>query len=101
MTIEDREHLEGIIVKAIQSGKNETSGLVSDFKKEIHLLHDRFDLFSIENKNKWEEAQPVIEMGKNINGFAKIAKILLAIGVAIGSAYAGIEWIQRIVEKNQ
>ena len=48
----------------------------------------------IKTDTAWKvEAQPVINMGKNINGFGKISKVILSLMVAIGSAWGLIEWI--------
>ena len=39
MDSRDRDHFEEIIIKAVQSGKQETSGLVSEMKMEISLIN--------------------------------------------------------------
>lgn len=93
MNHEDREHFEGLIVKAVQAGKQETSGLVADIKTKFHLLDDKIDNYIKEDKEWKEEAQPVIDMGKNIAGFSKITKMIIGIGAVIGSIYGLVTWI--------
>ena len=60
---------------------------------KIDGLRNDFNLY-VEQDTQWkEDAKPVIDMGKNINGFAKISKVILSLMVAIGSAWGLIEWI--------
>lgn len=53
MNLEDKQHFDEVITRAIQSGKNETSGLVSEFKRTID---ERFNnikeelVIAVENK---------------------------------------------------
>jgi hypothetical protein len=60
---------------------------------KIDGLRNDFNLY-VEQDTQWkEDAKPVIDMGKNINGFGKISKVILSLMVAIGSAWGLIEWI--------
>lgn len=60
---------------------------------KIDELRNDFN-FYVEQDTQWkEDAKPVIDMGKNINGFGKISKVILSLMVAIGSAWGLIEWI--------
>lgn len=99
MNQQDREHFDGLIVKAVQAGKQETSGLVADIKTKFHLLDDKIDGY-IKDDTKWKkEAQPVIDMGMNIAGFSKVTKIIVGIGAAIGSIWYGFTWISTHIIK--
>lgn len=104
---QDKEYFGELIVKAVQSGKNETSGLFANIKyrmdesdSERHSLHEKIDSFVNQNNIKWEEqnkrwddAKDVLDMGKNIAGFTKIAKIILAVCAAVGSIWFGFLWV--------
>lgn len=99
MNEKDRAHFDELILKAVQSGKQETSGLVADIKTKFHLIDDKIGNY-IKEDMKWkEEAQPVIDMGKNIAGFSKVTKIIIGVGGAIGSLYFGIAWLQNLINK--
>lgn len=48
------EHLEGLLTKAIQAGKQETSGLVGDLKSDLKVLKSQL-LDYIERDDKWKD----------------------------------------------
>ncbi len=60
MTPKDREHYEGIIIKAVQSGKRETSGLVAEIMSKLDSKLE-------------EKLEPLIN--KYVNG--KIVKLIM------------------------
>lgn len=49
MTENDKQHFENLLIKAIQSGKSETSGLVSDIKKDIAELKSNYSKREIDH----------------------------------------------------
>jgi DNA-binding protein YbaB len=61
----DREHFDELILKAVQSGKKETSGIILEFKEHIKVLNDKTD--RIENK-----MIELVEHQKTMNG--KVAR---------------------------
>lgn len=111
MDLKDREHFDELILKAVQSGKQETSGLVAYINKQHYDFNQKLDDY-IKDDMEWKkqtqkddiewkrEAQPVIDMGKSIAGFSKISKIIIGVGVAIGSLYGGITWLGHIIKNN-
>lgn len=107
-----KEDFEEIILKAIQSGKQETSGLAGYLKDEIKELKkiqetqnsivNRYIEKDTEDKEKifaWQEkANPALEIMHSMRGFAStggwILKGVLLIGGAIGVVYGGIVFIK-------
>lgn len=63
----------------------------------IQPLSDKLDNY-IESDNEWKEtAQPVIEMGKSVQGFGKVSLYILGF---IASLSAGIYAITTLFKKN-
>lgn len=65
MDLKDREHFEELLIKAVQSGKQETSGIVLEFKEHVKKLNDKTD--RIESK-----VIELVEHQKTMNG--KVAR---------------------------
>ena len=53
-----KDHLEDLLVKAIQSGKKETSGLAGDLKTGLKVLDQKMTDY-IDNDNKWKKEQGI------------------------------------------
>jgi len=103
MKQEELEYLEGLIVKAVQSGKQETSGLVAMIMHKIENeldpaikkhVNGQFNDFKhefrdyVESDIKWkDDARPVIEMGKNLQGASKVMLYLTGFVITIGGAF--------------
>lgn len=98
MTPEDRQHFEDLIVKAVQSGKQETSGLVElilhriepvvatsiekNVNGKINKLTDKLDDY-IKSDNQWKsEYEPFL---KGVASVSFSGKILLKLVVVIGT----------------
>lgn len=118
--LEDK--LEGIIIKANQSGKQETSGLVDmvihkmetkieesinrNVNGKINKLHDKIDAY-IKTDDAWKvtykkeddawklEAQPVIDMGRNVRGFSTVSLYILGFILSVTSAVMGLLYFVR------
>jgi len=88
MTPEDKAHFEDVIVKAVQSGKQETSGLVDtimhkmekgieesinrNVNGKIKRLDEKIDAYIISD-NEWKDRySPYLEGLANITGSGKI-----------------------------
>lgn len=120
MSPEQIEHLEGLIVKAVQSGKQETSDLVDAVIKKIEPAvqiavdksingklykimdeqkeHKEIVQDYIKEDMKWKEsAQPVITMGQNVQGFGKVSLYILGF---VASVAGVIIYILNIIKKN-
>lgn len=104
------EHLEGILVKAVQAGKQETSGLVGDIKRHLTLqdtkleeLHDEFTVHKLVVENHYKEdkewkdsAMPVIEMGRNVSGFGKVSLYVLGFfASAVGAVMLWFDFLKK------
>jgi len=121
MTPQDFEKLEGLIVKANQSGKQETSGLVDHITKKMeHLIEDSInknvngkinslskkvddyiivDISWKEQDTQWKNnVIPYIETVKKFENFGTIGttllKALLLIGGVIGAVYTFIKYLR-------
>lgn len=114
MTPEEREHFENLIVKAVQSGKKETSDLVDTIlhriepvvakaiethvNGKIRAIDAKFDAYIVDD-NKWKEkALPAINIGLNALTFGSVSvgllKFVAILGVACGFVYAFFKWIK-------
>ncbi len=89
----DRDLLKEIIRESINGE------FTAELSKRMSGVERKVDDFIKTNNEKWAEAQPVIDMGKNINGFAKTTKILIGVGVAIGSIWYAFEWISNFIKR--
>jgi len=105
MTNEDRNHFEDLLVKAVQSGKKETSDLVDsimhkmDSKIEdsinknvngkILSLHNKVDAY-IKEDNEWKlRAEPVVKAFENTSWLSSlIVQILKLLGLLGASVVA-------------
>lgn len=108
------EHFDEVIAKAVQSGKKETSGLVDDILKKqdkyigeaiekhvngkIRKLTEDFSTHRLEDiewkkgDREWKEtAFPIIEMGKNMQGFGKVTLYLVGFAASIGGLFLMVE----------
>lgn len=65
MDSKDREHFDELILKAVQSGKKETSGIILEFKEHVNELGQKTD--RIETK-----LVEIVEQFKTLNG--KVAR---------------------------
>lgn len=104
MTLEDRQHFEELLLKAIQSGKKETSGLVDmimhKLEKEIdpaikkHVngqftsFKEEFRAYVSEDIQWKKDAMPVIEMGRNVQGFGKVSLYMVGFVASVAGAIA-------------
>ncbi len=112
MSDEEYEKLEGLIIKAVQSGKKETSDLVGDvlikidskigeavekyvngkiraLTKTVEDHHVVVDLHFKEDREWKEKAQPIIDLGNDAKGASKAIIWLTGIIIAItGSIFA-------------
>lgn len=104
MDKQEIEHFEGLLVKAVQSGKRETSDLVDSVihKMSIHIdsaveksvekhingkitkltkeLQDHQIVVTqhyIDDKEWKEQAAPILELGRNVTGFGKVSLYVL------------------------
>lgn len=114
MEQELKNHFDEIILKAVQSGKKETSGLVDDILKKqdkyigeaiekhvngkIRKLTEEFqnhreeDILWKKEDRQWKEtAFPIIEMGKNMQGFGKVTLYLVGFAASIGGLFLMLE----------
>lgn len=103
MTPEEIQHFEGLIVKAVQSGKKETSGLVDmimhkleskiedsinkNVNGKIIKLTEKLDLY-IQEDNSWKErAEPVVKAFENTTWLSSIVvqtlKMLGLLGASV------------------
>lgn len=106
-TLMSDEKVKEFLLQAVQSGKSETSGLVSAIftkmdKKigesvqfhingKINGLTTKLDAY-IKDDNEWKsKAEPVIKMGENAQGASKILLYLAGVILAIGGAYKILE----------
>lgn len=110
MDQELKNHFDEIILKAVQSGKKETSGLVNDILRKqdkyigeaiekhvngkIRALtqelkdHRAEDTVWKQEDRQWKEnAFPIIEMGKNMQGFGKVTLYLVGFAASIGGLF--------------
>lgn len=103
MTPEDRVYFEELLLKANQAGKQETSGLVAMIMHKIEKeldpaikkhVNGQFNDFKrefrdyVESDIKWkDDARPVIEMGKNLQGASKVMLYLTGVIITIGGAF--------------
>ena len=102
--LEDK--LEGLLVKANQSGKKETSDLVDMIMHKLEIkieesinknvngkiikLTDKVDNYIISD-NEWKErAEPVITMGTNVQGFGKVSLYILGFFASVAGAIFAI-----------
>lgn len=115
MTLEDKTHFEDLLIKAVQSGKKETSGLVDliihkqepaikqAIKEHVNGQFDRFkeefriyvvkDTQDKEKIFKWQsEADPYIKGLANITGSGKI---IVWIAIAITTIISAILAIKK------
>ena len=101
MTSEEFQRLEDLIVKANQSGKRETSGLVAEIMHrmesgieasidknvngKIRKLDEKIDAY-IKSDNEWkEEFEPYMKGIVNLSGTGKIMlKLVMAVSAGIG-----------------
>lgn len=113
----NKHDFEEILVKAIQSGKQETSGLAGYLKDEMkelrkmqeqqNILVNKYIEKDTEDKEKifaWQEkANPALEIMHSMRGFAStggwILKGVLLIGGAVGVLYGGIVFIKNYFVK--
>jgi len=107
MTQEEKEYFQELIVKAVQSGKQETSGLVSDIQHKITTavaeqvketvngkidkINHKIDEYIIAD-NKWKESvTPSIDAMKKIQDFSSVSswifKGIMLLGGACGVLY--------------
>jgi len=114
MKPEDKQHFEDLIVKAVQSGKRETSDLVDTIlhriepvvakaiethvNGKIRNLDTKIDAYIVED-NKWKEkALPAINIGLNALTFGSVSvgllKFVAILGVACGFVYTFFRWIK-------
>lgn len=99
MTEQDKQHFEGLLVKAVQAGKQETSGLVDMIMHEIksrdeardakiNALDEKFEAFTI-------RAEPVLKMGENVEGFGKVSLYILGFFASVsGVVFSIIHFIK-------
>ncbi|MCF7843896.1 hypothetical protein K9M47_03285 [Candidatus Gracilibacteria bacterium] len=108
------KHFEDIIAKAVQSGKQETSGLVDmilhkmeepiekainkHVNGKIKNLDIKIDAYIVEDLKWKEKAIPVLDAGTKAMNFGTVGIVVLkavsTIGVAIGMVYAFFKWIK-------
>lgn len=114
MTQEEREHFEGIIVKAVQSGKQETSGLVDmimhkleggietsinkNVNGKLDKMNTKIDDY-IKSDLLWKDTiMPSIEIMRKMEGFytvgSAILKTLVILGGAGGVIFAVIQYLK-------
>lgn len=105
MTPEEKAHFEDLIVKAVQSGKKETSDLVDmimhklengieesinrNVNGKIKVLTQRFDDYVISD-NEWKDGvTPSIEIMKKIQGSSSVIRYvvqtIILFGVLVGT----------------
>jgi CHAD domain-containing protein len=106
MDEQDKQYFDELILKAVQSGKKETSQLVDIVihriepaiekaiekyvNGKISTLSHKLDNY-IESDNEWKKtAQPVIEMGKNVTGFGKVSLYLLGFVASVSAGFYAI-----------
>lgn len=59
----------------------------STIDKKLKPLEDKLDNYIVSD-NKWkEEAQPVIEMGKNVQGFGKVSLYILGFVTSVSAGF--------------
>jgi len=95
-----RDYYEDLLVKAIQAGKQETSGLAGDLKASMQKLETKFDrhleldkLWKEEDKLWKEKAEPVLQIVKNMRAFGKVTLYIVGFLSAIGGAFLIIQSI--------
>jgi len=106
MNPEEHQHFEDLIVKAVQAGKQETSGLVDMIlhKLENHIevsinknVNGKLDKMNakidnyIFDDNEWKQkAEPVIMMGRNVQGFGKVSLYIVGFVAAVAGAFISL-----------
>lgn len=102
MTPEQQQHFDDLIIKAVQSGKQETSGLVDtilhkidshieesinrNVNGKINLLTQKVDNY-VKQDNEWKiKAEPVIQMGQQVQGFGKVSLYIVGFVASVGGA---------------
>ena len=110
MTPQQKDEFEGLIVKAIQAGKAETSGLIHEIihrmeptienSIKIHVngkidrLHSKLDNYIADDTEWKKQAEPVIKMGESVQGFGKVSLYMLGF---IASATGAIVTITKLI----
>lgn len=113
MTEQDKEHFEDILVKAVQSTKQENSGLVDmimhkleskieesinkNVNGKINALHTKIDTY-ITGDLAWKESvTPSIEVMKNLMSFGSVSgyigRTILLIGGIVSAIYASVKFV--------
>lgn len=89
MTESEKQEFKEFIFQAVQSGKQETSNLVDSIihkiepaveksiekyvNGKIRVMDGKLDAYIVSD-NEWKAlAQPVVDLGKNLQGFGKVA----------------------------
>jgi hypothetical protein len=115
MTPQDRQHFEDILVKAVQSGKKETSDLVDDILHKIEpiikdsiqtnvngkidKINQKMDDYIISDL-KWKDSvKPSIEIMRTLTdttvGVSWLLKSVIILGSAVGVIYGLITWLKK------
>lgn len=114
MTTAEQQNFEDLLLRAVQSGKEETSGLVSEIFKKLdsHIevgfeknfngkmkkvlenqnnLENKVDAYIKSDTERWTEYEPYIKGVANISGAGKII-VWLAVGLsAVVAAFLSIK----------
>ena len=113
MTPDELKHFEDILIKAVQAGKQETSGLVemimhkletkieesinNNINDKIKNIDDKIDAY-IKSDLEWKESvTPSIETMKELRSFGRVSgyigRAVLLLGAVASAIYAGYKSI--------
>ena len=102
MNPQEKQHFEDLLIKAIQSGKRETSDLVDMVIHKIEpavekavekYVNGKLDNY-IRDDMAWKSldadwkarAEPVIKMGENVAGFSKVSLYIVGFVASVAGA---------------
>lgn len=106
MTPEDKRHFEDILIKAVQSGKKETSDLVdmvihkiepaieNSVNKYVNGKLDKINLkiddYIVSDLQWKERAEPTLQMGQNVAGFGKVSLYIVGFVASVAGAIIAV-----------